>query len=242
MKEFLIQLGSVFDFDVSHGAGRLPEEWMSPYPASVYKAAQSGTAEHPLCKVIAEKLQACEITHKTMVISNAPTGAAVNIGAYLAGEPDCMLSFDAVAIKTSPVNFDLCLNLGAQIDPKEAAKGIANCFAALQSLAITRPVTVTPYAQNFSQNKKETVKITLSSITLTDTIDLAKLALIADSRTLRQFFLNAYYADTRFKNCSRMLVDRTKRDAAIIVVDNGQPTTYEQATAKIAQLIQLQGD
>jgi hypothetical protein len=241
MKEFLIQLGGVFDFDIATGAGRSLEQWVSQYPASVYQAAQKGTAEHPLCKVIADQLQACEITHKTMVINNAPTGAAVDIGAYLAGEPDCMLNFDAVTDRAAPINFNLSLNVANTVKADAAAKGVANCFAALQSLAITRPVTVTPFIQTFADSQKSTVKITLAPIILSDTLDFTKLALLSDPRTLRQFMCSAYMDGTAFKPTKGIPMDRSADDKSLTATnDDGAPTSYEQASERIKRLLEAQ--
>jgi hypothetical protein len=178
-----------------------------------------------------------------MVINQTPTGAAVDIGAYLAGEPDCMLNFDVRQNKAEPVNFDLSLGIPHTVTADGVAKGLASCFAALQSLAITRPVTVTPFVRVFADNQKSTVKITLEPIILSDTLDFTKLALLSDPRTLRQFMCYAYFCGAAYKHNKAMTINQSADDKSIIAVNaNGAPTTYEQAAANIARLIQLQDD
>jgi hypothetical protein len=175
-----------------------------------------------------------------MVINNAPTGAAVDIGACLAGDTDCMLSFDAVQSKAAPLNLGLCLNIQDKITAADAAKGIANTFAALQSLAITRPVTVAPFVQCFASKKSVTVRIELESITLSDTLDFTKLALMSDPRTLRQFICNAYNDSKLFSPTNGIPMDTAKNSAALTVATDGAPTTYLQASERIKQLLEAQ--
>jgi hypothetical protein len=152
-----------------------------------------------------------------------------------------MLNFDEAQSRASPLSFELNLNVSSTIKADDAAKAIANCFAALQSLATTRPVTVTPFVQMLADKEKSVVKITLEPIVLSDTMDFTKLALLSDPRTLRQFIVGAYMDGESFTPTKSIPIDRSAKIKSITVTDsNFEPTTYEQASENIARLIQLQ--
>lgn len=165
-------------------------DWVSNFPQSVWESARTLAAPHPNLRLIKQTFIDSIPEGQIPTLSNAPTGCAVDIAAYLSGEPDNMLTFSP-GPGPEPIRALVSLGAAAGCEPSQITTRLGNVLSALYSISSHRPVSLTPIVYfNSASATRHTWIALFPELSCSDSLDLNLLSLYSDPRILRQFALD----------------------------------------------------
>lgn len=208
-------------------------EWTSPYSPEVYAAAQAGRERHPLQSIIEDALSVDAGDSQNLTLTQGPEGMAVDVAAYLAGEPDCMIDADYSRVQRGPAAVFADIGTANTFSAEQVAQHLANIARAVYSVGLVRPVTVTFFVAGRASLRHKDSCAMLPEIDSFSCIDAGLLALIADPRTAREHLYYGTLPDTT----KTRSVKWPSRPAVFDGV-NIQPLRHGQTPPTVAELIE----